>query len=127
MKALNTHMQVIMYNAMKINGIKSLMQVGIRDYCEEEEDYTYHSAKSIHVFYDELLYRDRLNGKSWKDQVNQIIDSLPENVYISFDADGMEPSLCPSTGTPVPGGLNFNEACFFNRRNSPIGESHHWF
>jgi agmatinase len=35
---------------------------------------------------------------------------LPEHVYISFDIDGLDPSLCPHTGTPVPGGLSYREA-----------------
>ena len=29
---------------------------------------------------------------------------------ISFDIDGLDPTLCPNTGTPVPGGLSFNDA-----------------
>ena len=40
--------------------------------------------------------------------------SLPENfpkkIYISFDLDGLDPSIMPATGTPVPGGLGFNES-----------------
>jgi agmatinase len=32
-------------------------------------------------------------------------------VYLTFDIDGLDPSLCPHTGTPVPGGLSFHEAC----------------
>jgi agmatinase len=38
------------------------------------------------------------------------IQSLPEKIWISFDIDGLDPSLCPSTGTPVPGGLTWDEA-----------------
>ena len=40
--------------------------------------------------------------------------SLPENfpkkIYISFDLDALDPSIMPATGTPVPGGLGFNES-----------------
>jgi agmatinase len=36
-------------------------------------------------------------------------------VYLSFDIDGLEPALCPHTGTPVPGGLNFAQAGFLLR------------
>jgi agmatinase len=42
--------------------------------------------------------------------VKEIIESLPEKVYISFDIDGLDPRFCPHTGTPVPGGLDFHEA-----------------
>jgi agmatinase len=38
-----------------------------------------------------------------------IVDTLPELVWVSFDIDGLDPTLCPSTGTPVPGGLSFDE------------------
>ena len=40
-----------------------------------------------------------------------IVARLTREVYVSFDIDGLEPSLCPTTGTPVPGGLSFREAC----------------
>ena len=33
-----------------------------------------------------------------------------ETVYVSFDIDALDPALCPNTGTPVPGGLSFNQA-----------------
>jgi agmatinase len=46
----------------------------------------------------------------WKKITEEIIEHLPGEVYISFDIDGLDPVLCPSTGTPVPGGLSFNEA-----------------
>ena len=35
---------------------------------------------------------------------------MPKDVYVSFDIDGLDPKLCPNTGTPVPGGLSFQEA-----------------
>lgn len=37
------------------------------------------------------------------------MESLPEQVYISLDIDGLSPDLCPHTGTPVPGGLSFQQ------------------
>lgn len=102
----------IMHNALKQEGVVSLTQVGIRDFCEEEENYISESSKKINVFYDEQLYQNHLDGISWKNQVKEIIATLPNQVYISFDADGLDPSLCPATGTPVPGGLSFNEAIY---------------
>lgn len=102
----------IMYNALKESNIISLTQVGIRDFCEEEEYFVNKSEKPVHTFYDEALFMNRINGLVWKDQVKEIIETLPEHVYISFDMDGLDPSLCPNTGTPVAGGLQFNEATF---------------
>ncbi len=100
----------IMYNSLKLEGVKSLTQVGVRDFCEEEEEFIRKSEKRINVFYDEELNEKKSNGQSWKSLCYDIISSLPNTVYISFDVDGLNPSLCPNTGTPVPGGLSFNEA-----------------
>lgn len=102
----------IMYNALQVNGVTSLTQVGIRDFCEEEEKYIESSTKSIHVFYDEQIFHSLINGITWKQQVDDIVNTLPQDVYISFDMDGLDPSLCPKTGTPVAGGLKFNEAIY---------------
>ena len=37
-------------------------------------------------------------------------EDFPKKIYISFDLDGLDPSIMPATGTPVPGGLGFNES-----------------
>lgn len=102
----------IMYNALKEDGVNSLTQVGIRDFCEEEESYLSESKKPVHIFYDEAIHNRQEDGVSWKEQVEEIIKTLPQNVYISFDMDGLDPSLCPNTGTPVPGGLQFNQSVY---------------
>lgn len=103
----------IMYNALKEEKITSLTQVGIRDYCEEEEQYIASSDKPIHVFFDEdLSFEHYMQHDSWNANVSSIIDTLPNSVYVSFDMDGLDPSLCPKTGTPVPGGLSFNQAIY---------------
>ena len=57
-----------------------------------------------------MCIRDR--RLSWYEQCQKIISNLPEQVYISFDLDGLDPKLCPHTGTPVAGGLNL-EAVFY--------------
>ncbi|WP_420318337.1 agmatinase family protein [Ekhidna sp.] len=102
----------IMYNALREENVKSLTQVGIRDFCEEEELFVSESEKSIHVFYDEQLFNKRMEGVTLATIADEIIRTLPDKVYISFDMDGLDQSLCPNTGTPVPGGLQFNEAVY---------------
>jgi agmatinase len=53
-------------------------------------------------------------GKTWIDLCREIISHLPEYVHISFDVDGLDPKLCPNTGTPVPGGLELEQSfCLF--------------
>jgi agmatinase len=98
-----------MYNALKIPAIKKLVQVGIRDYCEEEADLIRKSKKRISTFYDQDLKNKLYQGITWDKICDEIIKSLPDNVYISFDIDGLDPKLCPNTGTPVPGGLEFEQ------------------
>ncbi|MDH5610102.1 MAG: agmatinase family protein, partial [Cyclobacteriaceae bacterium] len=101
----------IMHNALKLPGVSTLVQVGIRDFCEEETDFV-HSHKNIHVFYEDQVREGKMIGECWADWVHQILSFLPRNVYVSFDIDGLDPSLCPNTGTPVPGGLAYSEAVF---------------
>ena len=48
-------------------------------------------------------------GKKWDQLCKEIVDLLPNNIYVSFDIDGLDPKLCPNTGTPVPGGLEFDQ------------------
>ena len=102
----------IMFNALKISQIDKLVQVGVRDYCEEENTRIKDSSGRIKSFTDAHLKEQLFAGTSWASQVKNIIASLGEKVYISFDIDGLDPFLCPNTGTPVPGGLGFDQACY---------------
>jgi agmatinase len=102
----------IMFNALKISQVSKLVQVGIRDYCQDEYDLIEKSKGRIKTFFDRDIMNARYEGKSWKQQCTKIISELPDNVYISFDIDGLDPKLCPNTGTPVPGGLELNEVLY---------------
>lgn len=92
--------------------VVQLVQVGVRDLCDEERECIVASAGRIRTHYDAELARERFAGVTWTDQVARIIEDLPEQVYVSFDIDGLDPALCPNTGTPVPGGLSFNQAVY---------------
>ncbi len=104
----------IMYNALEhIPQIKKLVQVGIRDFCEAEYNYTQHVQKDrVHVFFDLYLKNKKMTGSHWAQLVEEIIAPLPEWVWVSFDIDGLDPRFCPHTGTPVPGGLDYVECCY---------------
>jgi agmatinase len=102
----------IMYNAIQLPQISSLVQVGIRDFCAEEKEVADENAQRVHVYTNAQIQRERYTGKTWHQQVDDIIAKLPPKVYISFDIDGLDPTLCPNTGTPVPGGLWFDEATY---------------
>ncbi len=101
----------IMDNVMRdCPNVTRLVQVGIRDFCEEERDAVEKSARRIVAHYDVELARARFEGVRFEDIAATIVGQLPETVYVSFDIDGLDPRYCPNTGTPVPGGLDFNEA-----------------
>ncbi len=112
----------IMYNAMQIDQIEKLVQVGIRDYCEEEVDFVASQGERIKVFYDRDLKRAQYEGATWKQQVEEIIAELPQKVYISFDIDGLDPKLCPNTGTPVAGGFEAEQVLYLFERLSESGK-----
>jgi agmatinase len=106
----------IMYNvATRIPGIARIVQVGIRDLSEDERDFAAASGGRVQTFHDADLARERLGGESWAAQCRRIVERLPREVYVSFDIDGLDPALCPHTGTPVPGGLSFHEATLLLR------------
>jgi len=108
----------IMYNVMTdAKKPAKLVQVGIRDFCEEEYEMI-NSRDDIKTFFDLELKRRQLNGETWAYICKDIIAELPEQVYISFDIDGLDPAFCPHTGTPVPGGLSIDQVFFlFNELN----------
>ncbi len=102
----------IMFNVMqRVPRVKRLVQAGIRDFCEAEVDVIQGSHGRIATFFDARLARERAGGRSWLEQVRDMVALLPQHVHVSFDIDGLDPTLCPNTGTPVPGGLSFHEAC----------------
>lgn len=101
----------IMYNVLEnIPQVTSLVQVGIRDFCQEEAVYVSSQDTRVSVFYDEELFNRKAHGETWHGISQDIINKLPTKVWISFDIDGLDPRFCPHTGTPVPGGLDFREA-----------------
>ncbi|MFT7588992.1 MAG: agmatinase [Limisphaerales bacterium] len=100
----------IMHNLLE-HGLKSLVQVGIRDYSPGELNYI-SKDKRINTFFQSDLDRKSYEGISWKAQVDQIVTALPQTVWVSLDIDVLDPSLCPNTGTPVPGGLDFGKTCY---------------
>lgn len=112
----------VMYNALtEVQQVRRLVQVGIRDYCEEEWDYICKSGGRVIPFPDHDLSAKRMEGKTWQRTVEEIIGHLPQKVYLSFDIDGLDPKLCPHTGTPVPGGLEAAEVHYLCRKITESG------
>jgi agmatinase len=113
----------IMHNALKLEGIKSLTQVGIRDFCEEEKDFAKKSKKKVNIFFDRDMNYQMIEGKTWKTICDEIVKTLPKNIYISFDIDGLQQKYCPNTGTPVAGGLEVDQVFYLFNQVKKAGKN----
>ncbi len=102
----------IMHNVLEqIPQVSKLVQIGIRDFCEEE--FTRITSDSrIETFFDRDLSRREFEGESWRLTSDLILSKLPKKVYVSFDIDGLESLYCPNTGTPVAGGISYQQAIY---------------
>jgi agmatinase len=100
----------IMRRALELPRVTRLVQVAVRDRSDAEAAFARAQGRRVAVFPDRALARARFEGEPWRRTVARIVGALPRRIYVSFDVDGLEPSLCPATGTPVPGGLGFPEA-----------------
>lgn len=112
----------IMYNVMTAPWKpKKLVQIGIRDFCEEEYEFI-KSRSDIKTFFDMDIKRRLLSGEAWARVVQDIVKELPDNVYISFDIDGLDPAFCPHTGTPVSGGYSTDQIYYLFHELSTAGK-----
>lgn len=111
----------IMYNALQLPQVTKLVQVGIRDFCGAETRLAADSNGRVVQYDDYTLAKNAFEGLNWGMQCAEIIEQLPENVYVSFDIDGLSPDNCPGTGTPVPGGLSYREAVYLLVRLADSG------
>ena len=77
------------------------VQVGIRSFSPEEHRYVVENGLRP-------VYAHRIdpNDPGW---IEDIVDRLPSQVYITIDLDGLDPSVVPGTGTPEPGGLSYRQ------------------
>jgi agmatinase len=106
----------IMYNALQLPQISKIVQVGIRDFCEQEVDVVNKENGRVLVHTDLDMKKQLFEGNTWQHLCDSIISSLPEKVCISFDIDGMDALYCPNTGTPVPGGFSYEQAVYLLNR-----------
>lgn len=112
----------IMYNVLQqIPQMKKLVQVGIRDYCDEELLLIRQNPDRVTTFFDKDIKAQQYEGDTWKQVCQNIINELPQKVYISFDIDGLDPKLCPNTGTPVPGGFELEQIFYLFKQVKESG------
>jgi agmatinase len=84
------------------NTTTNLIQVGIRSMDISEK-------RNMNL--DKVFFAHDMSVN--EDWIEDVIDQLTENVFITFDLDALDPSIMPSTGTPEPGGLFYYETLEF--------------
>lgn len=113
----------IMYNALKeVPNIQKLVQVGIRDYSEGEHQFIRQNASRIRTYFEKEIREREFEGETFKQIAGEIVQQLPDKVYISFDIDGLDPKLCPNTGTPVPGGFETEQVFYLFKQIIKAGK-----
>ena len=112
----------VMYNALQeIPTLEKLVQIGIRDFCEEEWDYICNSNYRIIAYLDKAIKEREYEGETWKHIADEIVNHLPRQVYISFDIDGLDRKSCPNTGTPVQGGFEAEQIFYLIKKITESG------
>ena len=107
-----SHASILHNVATRLPQVSKIVQLGIRDFSEDEGKFAWESHGRIVTHFDADWARARLEGATFKSLVDDALAALPNEVYVTFDIDGLDPALCPSTGTPVPGGFSFHEAAY---------------
>ena len=106
-----------MYNVMnEVPGVERLIQFGIRNLAEEEWEFVCNSDCRIVTYLDQKVKERIFEGENWRAIVDELIQHLPQKVYLSFDIDGLDPKLCPHTATPVPGGYDMEQILYIVKR-----------
>lgn len=88
--------------------VESIVAVGIRALTTDEVELV-RARDNLQVFYADDIH----DSTDW---IEDAVSRLGEHVYITFDVDGLDPALVPSTGTPEPGGLQWYPSLKLLRR-----------
>jgi agmatinase len=84
------------------------VHVGIRSQDKSEVEFLKsEQGKQCKVMYAKDVQGD---GRKLREQLEHVLEHLTNNVFITFDVDGLDPSVIRSTGTPEPGGLTWYQA-----------------
>jgi agmatinase len=106
-------------------GVGKVIQIGVRAYCEEEAAFI-ESDERVETWFAKDLFSASINKAGWKNLIQRICD-IEGAIWLTFDIDGLDGSLVPATGTPVPGGLahwgavEIIEKLFSNKSANVIG------
>jgi agmatinase len=113
----------IMYNILQeVPEMAKLVQIGVRDYSSGESKIIQDNKDKIRTYFDNEIRNRQFEGETFKQIVEEIVNELPDKVYISFDIDGLDPKLCPNTGTPVQGGFEAEQVFYIFKRIRQAGK-----
>lgn len=100
----------ILHNVLeRAPDVAQVVQVGIRDIGQREWATVCADAR-LTAITDPDIAEALASGTPWSTVIEQVLAPLPQDIWITFDIDGLDPALCPNTGTPVPGGLTWHHA-----------------
>ncbi len=106
-----------MYNALQeIPQLKRLVQAGGSRLLAGRMGVHSDSNYKVITYLDKDIKERAYEGQTWKQMADEIVSHLPDKVHISLDIDGLDPKLCPSTGTPVPGGFEAEQVIYLIRK-----------
>ncbi|MCS7152960.1 MAG: arginase family protein [Bacteroidia bacterium] len=102
----------ILYHISQLKHVERIVAVGVRDWAREEAEYARSLYPRLAVYEMRRLAHGYLRGRPFTETVSEIVSLLPPRVYVSIDVDALEVGYTPHTGTPVPGGLRYEELFF---------------
>jgi len=108
-----SHASVVGNAVRELSGLERIVQVGVRDTCDEELSLIAASEDRIRTVFDHDWAHAKLEHQDLAAVARRHIAALPDRVWITFDIDGLDPTLCPNTGTPVPGGLDWRDVAIW--------------
>jgi agmatinase len=91
----------VMRRVLEEKGVSKLVQVGLRA-VSADDDLAIKGDPRIRPFYAHDLAKRE--PAEW---IDRVLEELPPRIYVSFDVDGLDPSVVPGTGTPEPGGISW--------------------
>lgn len=102
----------VMHNVLRdVEAVKRLVQVGVREFSPKEWERASQDER-IKMFTGQYIWSSHFEGVNWATICNQIIEELPEQVYLSLDIDGLTIECSPHTGMTISGGLRFPEVVY---------------
>lgn len=102
----------ILHHISRLPNVQRIVAVGIRDWAKEEAEYARALYPRLVVYEMRRLAQTAFRGRPLIETVSEIVSLLPKRVYVSIDADALDVGYVPHTGTPVPGGLRYEELFF---------------